>query len=211
MRRGTILEVIKHLILEDDDGSQWVRATHAMEALGLNRSTYRRWSKRGHIPSLRTINVPRCKRAPHGEATILLVDELLSAYAQHKYARRWPKRDEEFVEDWYGIRSDEWIAGQLNRTIKSIKVKASELGLNKKETGGMLCTKEIVRLTGISKARINHWLNKNPRLCTRPRAVSRYIIVKPSRLVQGLKQSPKLWDEIEPRRQRYLEQLAERN
>jgi len=211
MRTAFLLAQIKDDIAVDEDGVEWVRATVAMRALGLNRSTYIRWAQRGHCPSLRTIDVPRQSSAPHGEVTVLKVSELVEAYRQHVVRRRWMRQDEEFVEDWYGVRSNQWIAEQLSRTPKSVEVKAHKLGLDKRDVNGLLAPRDIAQLCGLTRQRVARFLSRHPRICTRPRTVSRYMVVKPSRLLKHLKLEPKLWGDIEPRRQRYLEQLAERN
>lgn len=43
--------------------------------------------------------------------------------------RRWDRREEEFLKEWYGKKPVSWLAKKLRRSKASITVRANKLGL----------------------------------------------------------------------------------
>ncbi|NFN81258.1 hypothetical protein FDB25_12645 [Clostridium botulinum] len=78
-----------------------------------------------------------------------------------KSKSRWSKKDVEFLEDNFGIKSIKTLAKCLNRTEYAVIVKAKRLGLGGINSASDLLTlKELSRAIGADVKTIKIWINK---------------------------------------------------
>lgn len=205
----TPLQKLESVAAEDDDGVRWVRASRAMEALGLHRGTYIHWRKRGHCLTVNHIITKRRRTCTDGVIVALRYDEVVRAYKSRRKVRNWSRADVEFLEDWYAVRSIPWIAQKLDRTEVAIKEKVKDLGMSLAPTNGSLGVGEVSTILGVPRSRVKVWFQRHPReLRNRSRSVSKLMSTSPKRVMAFLHNHPRIKRLIEQRRIDYMDTLA---
>lgn len=198
------------IAVADEDGVKWVRAAHAMSVLDVPRSSYISWrNQRGYCKTVRYYPAPKSRKAPQGFIVVLKLDEVVEAFAEHRKRRRWSEEDSDFLQDWYGIRTNRWIARRLGRTVKSVASKAESLGLSLKPEECGMGIKDVAEILDVPEARVRGWVRHNRKeLLARARNVSHYIVTTPNLVIKFLDARPEVLRRIDRNRVRFLRRMA---
>lgn len=79
----------------------------------------------------------------------------------------WRHDEVQYLEAWFGKRSDELIARALGRTVVGIRLKAKRLGLRKKDAG--YTASELARLMGVDPSTVmKSWVRRGGLRASRP-------------------------------------------
>ncbi|MEM9110568.1 MAG: hypothetical protein AAGC72_11145 [Planctomycetota bacterium] len=190
------------------NGQLIIRASTAMDIIGLPRATYCNWANQRQLRRVR-ITCTRSRKAPTGEIVALWLDDLLDCWDAHKSRRKWQRHEVDLLEDYYGSRTNQWIAKQIGRSARSVQSKANQLGLHMRTAQGYICASELARLLRVSVGRVREWFSRRKNPLKRVRTASRrWLLVRLPVLLAWLIDNPRILANLDPKRVAVLRNMA---
>lgn len=83
----------------------------------------------------------------------------LGIYQRERKAKYWTKKEINYLEDNYPIKSAIIIAKTLNRSVNSIKAKAQSLGIEP-DYNSLITASYIAKAIGVYSTTVSDWINK---------------------------------------------------
>ncbi|MEM6503926.1 MAG: hypothetical protein AAF711_00515 [Planctomycetota bacterium] len=146
---------------EHDDGHRYVRASVAAKVIGIGPSLGVHWVKRGLVRALK-FRIPSRRGSVRGEVVAWRVDDAIEqarAYWSGR-CRHWTRQEDDRLLDRLGRIPIERLAIELGRTVKAVRGRAGELGLNQLNAQGEYTTGEVARLCGVPLNRVVAWCDR---------------------------------------------------
>ncbi len=186
---------------EHDDGKRYVRASVACRIIGIGPSLGVHWRRRGFVRAIK-FKIPSQRGSVRGEVVAWSLEDTIKqarAYWSGR-CRHWTRQEDDHLLDQLGRVPIQRLGDQLGRTVKAIRARAGELGLNQLNAQGEYTTGEIARLCGVPLNRVVGWCDRKRSPLNHRRAPDgrRTRLIQEDALRRFLSNNPKISGKLTP-------------
>lgn len=195
-----------------DDALRYVRAARAAKIIGISPSLGVYWVRRGFVRAIK-FRIPSQPGSVRGEVVAWRLDDAIEQ-AQRYWSgrcRRWSHREDDYLLERLGTMPIQQLATELGRSVKAVRMRAGELGLNQKNAQGELTTVQVAQLLSLPYNRVVAWCSRSGstrldhrRLDDAPRTR----LIDENQLGRFLKNNPKIASKLSPFARQRVERLT---